>query len=336
MGLGFQNAAGIANAYQSLDQMLAGRKADELLKQKIAQQEFENRLNLRRSDQSEEQIGQSARELDLREAASHAPEKPMVVNGRLVTPSTGAVIADFHDPTRTPLVTGVGPDGKPTRVEDVPGAAVYQEPKPPSLITGVGPNGTPTRVPDQPGARVYQAPKETPMITVNTVDANGNPVTRVVPKTAGSEFQKAPNATVANRLASAVAVRQTGDDMIAKLSDPAFAAKVGPAMGRYNTLRDFIGNPPPEYAELAGQIESYSLANMGVHGMRSTQGAEQIKHLLDQHHTPASLIATINGLNSFSQHFIENETKVGANPNEKAPVPPKSGGVTIKSITEVK
>lgn len=124
---------------------------------------------------------------------------------------------------------------------------------------------------------------------------------------AGKTFEKGASATVENRLASAEAVTQTGNDIITKLSDPAYAKQVGVAMGRYNSMRDFIGNPPPEYTELAGQIESYSLASMGVHGMRSAQGAEQIKKMLDQKHTPQSLIAAIKGLNAFSAHFMTNE-----------------------------
>lgn len=138
--------------------------------------------------------------------------------------------------------------------------------------------------------------------------ATGRTVMEWLPKSSLKDktFQKGEGATTENRLASAQAVNQTGEDMIAKLSDPAYASQVGVAMGRANTLRDFIGNPPPEFADLAGMIESYSLANMGVHGMRSAQGAEQIKHLLDQKHTPKSLIATIRGLNQFSNHFMQN------------------------------
>ena len=122
----------------------------------------------------------------------------------------------------------------------------------------------------------------------------------------GQKFEKGASATTETRLAQAQSVNQTGDDIIKKLSDPSIASVVGPYLGRSNTLRDFIGNPPPEFSELAGQIESYALANMGVHGMRSAQGAQQITKLLDQHHTPESLIAAIQGLNGFSQHFLEN------------------------------
>jgi hypothetical protein len=141
---------------------------------------------------------------------------------------------------------------------------------------------------------------------------------------AGKTFEKGTGATTENRLASAQAVNQTGDDIIKDLSDPAFASKVGPVMGRASSLRDFIGNPPPEFSEMAGKIESYALANMGVHGMRSAQGAEQIKKLLDQKHTPASLIAAIKGLNAFSAHFLENEGRTVPKPADAAP---KSGTV---------
>lgn len=172
---------------------------------------------------------------------------------------------------------------------------------------------------------VKQTPEST--VTIQTIDADGRPVTRVVPKSAaiGQDFQKGPGQTVANRLASAKAVQQTGQDIIAELGDPATAAQLGPEMGRYNSLKDFIGNPPPQYAQLAGQIESYALANMGVHGMRSAEGANKIAELLNKRHTPESLKATINGLNAFSQHFIENETGRSA-PSQPAAAQPPSGG----------
>ncbi len=160
-------------------------------------------------------------------------------------------------------------------------------------------------------------------IVVQTVDENGRPVTKIVPKVAGASYAKAPSGTTETRLASAQAVNQTGADIITQLKDPKVRGMLGPAMGRYGTLRDFIGNPPPELAELAGSIESYALANMGVHGMRSAQGAEQIKQLLDRKHTPDSLISTIEGLNKFSSHFMENE---GRKPGATATA---SSGITV-------
>lgn len=144
----------------------------------------------------------------------------------------------------------------------------------------------------------------------------------------GQTFDKGTNATTENRLASAEAVNQTGNDMIAKLSDPTYAKQVGVAMGRFNNLRDFVGDPSPEFAELKGTIESYALANMGVHGMRSAQGAQQIAKLMDQKHTPESLIATIRGLSQFSNHFMQNEGRPAV-----PATAPRTGN--IKSITPV-
>lgn len=135
----------------------------------------------------------------------------------------------------------------------------------------------------------------------------------------GKSFQKGTGAAAEGRLASAEAVNQTGEDIIQQMSNPAVLQSLGPALGRYSKLSDFIGNPPPEYAELAGQIESYALASMGVHGMRSAQGAAQIKAMLDAHHTPESLAAAIRGLSKFSQHFMQNEGR-GQQPT------PSSGG----------
>jgi len=139
--------------------------------------------------------------------------------------------------------------------------------------------------------------------------ADGRTVIEYLPQSElrGQTFDKGVGATTETRLASAAAVNQTGDDIIKQLSDPKVAAELGPQMGRYNTLREFIGDPPPQYAELAGKIESYAIANMGVHGMRSSAGAEKIKKLLDGHHTPASMIATIKGLSDFSNHLMQNE-----------------------------
>lgn len=162
------------------------------------------------------------------------------------------------------------------------------------------------------GVQGYHPPKTDPdsaLVKVEHKGPDGRTIIEYLPKgeVRGKTYDKAIPGAVENRLASAEAVNQTGNDIIAKISTPQFAATLGPAMGRAGTLRDFLGNPPPEFSEFAGLVESYSLANMGVHGMRSSQGAEKIKALLDAHHTPESLAAAIRGLNGFSTHFLENE-----------------------------
>jgi hypothetical protein len=189
------------------------------------------------------------------------------------------------------------PPAKPGTIHDTPKGLVR-----------IADDGTVTPL----GVQGYHQPVANPesaLVKVEHQDENGRTVVEWLPKSEirGKTFKKGVSGATETRLASASAVTQTGEDIIAKVSSPDFAKQLGPAMGRYNTLRDFIGDPPPEFAELAGQIESYAIANMGVHGMRSAQGAEQIKKLMDKHHTPESMAATVRGLNSFSQHFMENE-----------------------------
>lgn len=185
---------------------------------------------------------------------------------------------------------------------------------------------TPVLGPDGKPVQGYHPPTQAAgdkLTKVEHQDANGKTVIEWLPQSEikGKTFNKGVSGATETRLASAQAVNQTGDDIVAKLSDPNFAAVVGPAMGRFSSLRDFIGNPPPEFAELAGQIESYALASMGVHGMRSAQGAEKISKLLDAHHTPESLAATIKGLNQFSSHFMQNEGRGGASTSAPAAAP---------------
>lgn len=138
-------------------------------------------------------------------------------------------------------------------------------------------------------------------------DGTGHTVVEYLPDSAlrGQKFTKGLGATDQNRANMAETVNNTGNDIISKLSDPKYAEQVGIAMGRFNNLREFLGNPPPEFAELAGEIESYSLASMGVHGMRNVKGAEKIKALLDGKHDPKAIIAAIKGLNSFSADYLK-------------------------------
>jgi hypothetical protein len=172
------------------------------------------------------------------------------------------------------------------------------------------------------------------LIPVDTVDENGRPTRKYLTpdEVRGQSFRKPPNATTANRLDSAEAVTQTGNDLVAKLSDPAFAQKVGPALGRYNTLKDFLGDPPPEFSQLAGEIESYALANMGVHGMRSVQGANQIQELLNKRHTPESMISAIKGLQQFSNNFMQSQGRTipGATPPPAAGASPTGAAPRVR------
>lgn len=162
------------------------------------------------------------------------------------------------------------------------------------------------------------------LVKVEHDDGTGHTVVEWLPQSEvrGQKFTKGLGATDQNRANMAETVNRTGQDIISKLSDPKFAAVVGPIMGRYGNLREFIGNPPPELAELAGEIESYSLASMGVHGMRNVKGAEKIASMMNGKHTPESIISAIKGLNSFSADYLKT---VGRTPGTGQSGAPKKG-----------
>lgn len=168
------------------------------------------------------------------------------------------------------------------------------------------------------------AAKDAPRKRVEYVDpASGQTVVEYLTdaELKGRQFAPRQNATTENRITVAKTVDAIATNLISKLNDPTYQKVLGPALGRAGSVSNFIGNPPPEFSELAGEIQSYAAANMGLHGFRSASGAEKIKELLDQHHTPQSLIAAITGLNHFAQTYVANASP-GGGPAAGVPTPP--------------
>lgn len=160
---------------------------------------------------------------------------------------------------------------------------------------------------------------------INRGNLTGSPITDA---STGQPLQPKLGETLQARVKSAQTVAQVGNELIDKLRDPAIAAKLGPAMSRYDTAADFFGNPPPEFSFLKGAMESYALANMGVHGMRSNNGAEAIKATLGLGRlSPENIIQTILGLNSFATDFMKNNgvQPVGSHDTVGPPTPANAG-----------
>lgn len=209
-----------------------------------------------------------------------------------------------HQADQSQLLTIAGDKHQPQgQVHDTPGGL---------FRIGDDNSATPVLGPDGKPLYGYHAPTQAPgdkLVKVEHKGSDGRTVIEWLPQSEvkGKTFEKGVSGATETRLASAEAVTQTGQDIIKSLSDPAVKATLGPLLGRYSSLHEFIGDPPPEFNQLAGQIESFAMANMGVHGMRSSAGVEKVKALLDGHHTPESLAAGIKGLSGFSEHFMQNE-----------------------------
>ncbi len=199
-------------------------------------------------------------------------------------------------------------DGKPTEVTFDPATG---------RITKGGRDGedvTERAKPMPPASVVYPQAKADRLIKVEHKDPQtGRTVIEWLPQSEvrGQVFQKGASGATETRLELAQANNQTGEDIIKQLSDPNVRKTLGPLLGRATTVREFIGNPPPQFSELAGSIESYAISALGVHGMRNYQASEKINKMLDAKHTPESLASTIRGLNRFTSHFMENEGRGG-------------------------
>jgi hypothetical protein len=345
LGGGFGAGGAVAGLQQLIAQRFLQRRQDELVKQQGVENEFKNRALQQADDLKRAQIAEVAQAAkDRTEVLKGATaDRQMGLAHTLGDQIPAGATMGLNDPavglmqqgglgslltakgiqSEAPPASIAAPD-QPTG--DIPGT-IANSPYPAGRLLTKGAsqaqNVAALTEQDRKSAEARQeardaetvrhnqavenkAPKDD-LIPIQTVDENGEPETRIVSKRAGDVYKKPPSAVTANRLDSAKAVVQTGNDIIKQLSNPETAAQVGVAMSRYNNVLDFFGNPPPEFAHLAGQIESYSLANMGVHGMRSANGADAIKATIGQgRHTPETIMAVIRGLNGFSNHFLEN------------------------------
>lgn len=267
-------------------------------------------------------------------------QKAPTLTGQLRFMGTPKANQDEAARVRLSQLTRAQPAGSPERLaleyEEATGknapAAMFPSKAQTRVIAVPGPNGGKveksfTDAELAAGVPGYVAPQSstagwsTTTLKINGVDT---PVRvhastgQVLPLTAGEQDVLAPKtgAVEENRATSAKTVNQVGDAIIQQVQ--ANADKLGPILSRYNSVADFYGAPPPEFAKLAGEIESFSLANMGVHGMRSANGAEAIRETIGLgRHTPESLIAILQGLMGFSTKYLENVRGTGEAP--KAP-----------------
>jgi hypothetical protein len=182
---------------------------------------------------------------------------------------------------------------------------------------------------DAASRRKIAEAKTGPLVKVADPDHPGQ--TMWVSREAAIGEAGAMPASEAVRVNSAKTVLDTRDDILRQLADPGVMRELGPLMGRINTLQDFIGNPPPQLAGLAGQIESFAFSNMGVHGMRSARGAQEMKQLFNQRHTPESLAEAVKGISQFSDHFIANATG-NASSAARGNTPSDSGGAASGTV----
>ncbi len=164
-------------------------------------------------------------------------------------------------PEKSSLID-IGPDGKPTTLV----SPIPEPPKPETRGIDVQAADALAKGDKATYQRLIQVKKDMgqaddkpgAMKSVTVQDANGDTVMANYDARSGKYFdtsgkeikdpKKPLGATDSSRANAAQAVNATGNDLIAKLSDPQFKAVVGPLMGRATSLRELIGNPPPQFS----------------------------------------------------------------------------------------
>jgi hypothetical protein len=113
-------------------------------------------------------------------------------------------------------------------------------------------------------AKASKNPPQEATVVIRTTDANGNPVTEIVPKKAGSSFAAAPTQQQQNVANQAKLVHEQTPYMLAEIDR--LKDKVGPLSGRWNEfMQGKIGMNDPDMAGLRADLLMYSSAVALMH-----------------------------------------------------------------------
>lgn len=121
-----------------------------------------------------------------------------------------------------------------------------------------------------------------------TTDAQGN----AIPNKAAGPFRPTTGARTKGEQATTIV--DAGEKLVQHIKDN--AALIGPVASRYNSLEQFIGNPPPEYKGLAAELESWIALHPAAHGFRGMNAVQEFQKAFGPiAMTPEALIAGIRG-----------------------------------------
>lgn len=121
-----------------------------------------------------------------------------------------------------------------------------------------------------------------------SVDESGAPV----PYKQATVFR--PTTAARGRGEQAHTIVEAGEGLVNYIKQ--HADEIGPLASRYNDLLEFIGDPPPEFKQLAGEFESWIALHPAAHGFRGMNAVQQFEKAFGPiEMTPEALIAGIRG-----------------------------------------
>lgn len=245
------------------------------------------------------------------------PQKPIVLSDpeRLIDPETYE--------TLVPAVTKPAPEAKLHKV------------------TVPGPGGVPveklvTEDEMKAGVRAYRAPEKPEQDKLQKVDQfnpeTGETETRFITQAdamamatgAKPGLSKGPGTAERNRMAAARASIESGEALLSEITSPEFASKLGPIVGRYNSLAAAAGAGDPQAQYLVGAIKSFAALQPQIHGFRAVEMAKDIERLLTTKQTPEALAAGLRGILTASYTVAKKK------PGAAVEMPAQVGRFTIK------
>lgn len=114
-------------------------------------------------------------------------------------------------------------------------------------------------------------------------------------KREGMDFRESgPTTMMRDRSQQANIIGETSKQLVQDITT--MKDHIGPVMGRYGTLTDFIGNPPPEFARLASELTTYIALQPAAHGFKGLRAVQEFeKSIGTPIRTPEALINAIGG-----------------------------------------
>lgn len=120
----------------------------------------------------------------------------------------------------------------------------------------------------------------------------------------------------ASRIHQAHVINDAGEQLIEGIQD--VAPKLGPLKGRVFDLEKMIGNPDPDIAQFAAELESFVALQPALHGFRGSDALREFGKLIGgTKQTPESLAAGIKGILRTST-IVSNSGKLKAPASDSA------------------
>lgn len=144
-----------------------------------------------------------------------------------------------------------------------------------------------------------------------------------------------PTTDMRNKAATADNVIETSQRILDQLKDPKIRGMIGPMMGRYTNLQDFIGNLPPEAAGLKTDLGSLAAFTAGLHPVRGIAAIKHFEEVLGgAKRNPEAMEAGLGELMKTAENIKGRGTVKTVAPGGPTATPPAAGqhkvGDTVK------